>query len=113
MIRSKTGFHKRKWKSNSNRVLPARRRLRGKSILYYTNMKTNDINNLLGKRFLPRKGGMLLVAPSGVGKSTMVVQMTICFSIGKDCVHIKPNGELKVLYVQAEDYEDDLTEMAQ
>ena len=43
----------------------------------------------------------------------MVVQMAIGYSLGKPTVHIVPSRELKVLYVQAEDYDDDLTEMAQ
>ena len=41
----------------------------------------NDGNTLLGDRFLCRGGGLLFVGSSGIGKSTAVVQMGICWAV--------------------------------
>jgi len=73
--------------------------------------KENDGNTLLGNRFLCRGGGLLFVGSSGIGKSTAVVQMGICWAVGKECFGIRPPRPLKILYVQAENDEGDLSEM--
>jgi hypothetical protein len=71
----------------------------------------DDPNTLLGNRFLCRGGGALLVGSSGIGKSTLVIQMCICWAVGRECFGIKPHGALKILYIQAENDEGDLCEM--
>jgi hypothetical protein len=71
----------------------------------------NDGNTLLGNRFLCRGGGLLFVGSSGIGKSTAVVQMGICWAVGRECFGIQPPQPLKILYVQAENDEGDLCEM--
>ena len=73
--------------------------------------KENDGNTLLGNRFLCRGGGLLFVGSSGIGKSTAVVQMGICWAVGRECFGIQPPQPLKILYVQAENDEGDLSEM--
>ena len=73
--------------------------------------KENDGNALLGNRFLCRGGGLLFVGSSGIGKSTAVVQMGICWAVGRECFGIRPRQPLKILYVQAENDEGDLSEM--
>jgi hypothetical protein len=70
-----------------------------------------DGNTLLGDRFLCRGGGLLFVGSSGIGKSTAVVQMGICWAVGRECFGIRPPQPLKILYVQAENDEGDLSEM--
>jgi AAA domain len=73
--------------------------------------KENDGSALLGNRFLCRGGGLLFVGSSGIGKSTAVVQMGICWAVGSECFGIRPPRPLKILYVQAENDEGDLCEM--
>jgi len=73
--------------------------------------KENDGNALLGNRFLCRGGGLLFVGSSGIGKSAAVVQMGICWAVGRECFGIPPRKALKILYVQAENDQGDLAEM--
>lgn len=71
----------------------------------------DDENTLLGNRFLCRGGGCALNGASGIGKSTLVIQMAICWSVGRSCFGIAPAKPLKILYIQAENDEGDLCEM--
>jgi hypothetical protein len=71
----------------------------------------DDPNTLLGNRFLCCGGGLLFVGSSGIGKSTAVIQMGISWAIGRPCFGITPAKSLKMLYVQAENDEGDLSEM--
>jgi hypothetical protein len=82
-----------------------------KLLLELQRAKENDGNTLLGNRFLCRGGGLLFVGSSGIGKSTAVIQMGICWSVGKECFGIAPTKPLKILYVQSENDEGDLSEM--
>src|SRR5438552_3492632 len=72
---------------------------------------TDDENTLLGNRFLCRGGGLLFVGSTGVGKSTAIIQMGICWAVGRPCFGIKPTKPLKILYIQAENDQGDLCEM--
>ena len=72
---------------------------------------SDDETNLLGNRFLCRGAGALLNGTTGIGKSTLVIQMAICWAVGRTCFGIKPARSLKILYVQAENDEGDLCEM--
>jgi hypothetical protein len=80
-------------------------------LLELARANADDENTLLGNRFLCRGGGLLFVGPSGIGKSTAVVQMGICWAVGRECFGITPRRALKTLYVQAENDEGDLCEM--
>jgi len=71
----------------------------------------DDGNTLLGFRFLCRGSGCLFVGASGIGKSTAVMQMAICWSVGRPCFGIAPPEPLKILYIQAENDDGDLCEM--
>jgi RecA-family ATPase len=57
--------------------------------------------------------GMFVVAPSGMGKSTLSLQMAILWCCGLVAFGIKPNKALRVLIVQSEDDQGDCTEMSQ
>lgn len=67
-------------------------------------------DELLQNRFLCRKGGALLVGPSGIGKSSFVTQIALCWSIGKTALGIKPPRPLTVLIIQAENDAGDMAE---
>ncbi len=71
----------------------------------------DDGNTLLGNRWLSRGGGALLVGQTGIGKSTAVMQLTLCWALGRPCFGIHPAKPLKIVLIQAENDEGDLCEM--
>ncbi len=68
-------------------------------------------NELLCDRFLSRKGSMLIVGNTGIGKSSLVMQMMIQWALGVGCFGILPARPLKSLLVQGENDEQDLADM--
>jgi hypothetical protein len=66
---------------------------------------------LLGKRWLCRNGGLLLAAPTGIGKTTFVQQGAIVWSLGRAYFGIQPSGKLRVLIIQAENDDGDIAEI--
>ena len=72
----------------------------------------DDSKTILGKRYLCRGGGMWIIAPSGLGKSTLSIQIAILWSCGKPAFDIKPSKSLRILVIQAEDDEGDCIEMS-
>ena len=71
----------------------------------------NDPNELLRHRFLCRGGGLLLVGPTGIGKSSFGMQCAILWALGRDCFGIAPAQPLKSLLIQAENDDCDIAEM--
>ena len=71
----------------------------------------NDPNELLKHRFLCRSCGLLLVGPTGIGKSSLAMQAMILWAIGRRLFGIEPVKPLKSLLIQAENDEGDLAEM--
>ena len=67
--------------------------------------------NLLGKRWLCRGGGVMVAAPTGVGKTTFQMQGAIMWALGRDFFGIKPTGKLRVLLIQAENDDGDMAEI--
>jgi hypothetical protein len=76
-----------------------------------TKASANDENTLLGNRFLCRRGSCLVVGSTGTGKSTLIIQGGICWSVGRPFAGIIPRVPLRILYIQAENDEGDLCEM--
>ena len=68
-------------------------------------------DRLLGNRFLVRGALATLVGPTGIGKSSFVIQATMCFAAGVPCLGIFPARPLRTLVIQAENDEGDLAEM--
>jgi AAA domain-containing protein len=85
----------------------------GFSIAWYAGHPINPDNTLLGERYLCRGGGMFVVAPSGLGKSTLSIQLAILWCCGLVAFGVKPSKALRILVVQSEDDQGDCTEMAQ
>ena len=85
----------------------------GHSIAWYAGHPINPEDILLGDRYLCRGGGMFIVAPSGMGKSTLSIQIAVLWCCGLLAFGIKPRKALRILIVQSEDDEGDCTEMAQ
>lgn len=70
-----------------------------------------DSSILLGNRYLNRGDGAVLSSTSGMGKSSMSLQMAILWALGMDAFGIKPNGPMRSLVVQSEDSDGDVAEI--
>jgi hypothetical protein len=70
-----------------------------------------DPNELLRHRFLCRGGGLLLAAPTGVGKSSLSVQFALCWALGRETLGLEPARPLRSLYIQAENDSADMAEL--
>jgi hypothetical protein len=86
--------------------------LKGASISWYAQQPIRPEDTLLGNRFLCRTSGMFVVAPSGLGKSTLSIQMAILWCCGLLAFGIRPQKALRILIVQSEDDQGDCTEMS-
>ena len=71
-----------------------------------------DDNVLFSGNWLGRGGGLLITASSGVGKSSLIVQSLLSWSLGKEFL-ARPNNwkRLKCALVQSEDSQRDLQEI--
>lgn len=74
---------------------------------------TNDPNTVLGDRWLCKGGSCLFVGQSGIGKSSLALQMAINWAIGRQTFGIRPARPLRSLFIQAENDTGDVSEMVQ
>jgi hypothetical protein len=86
----------------------------GKSIIDLAEMDHGVFakDSVLGNRLLCHGQGMLMIGPTGIGKSSAGVQQDICWSCGRVAFDIRSAGALKILHIQSENDEGDLAEMA-
>jgi RecA-family ATPase len=71
---------------------------------------TQDPNQVLGRRWLCKGHSCLIVGASGIGKSTLTMQLAVTWAVGRSPFGIKPKAALKMLVVQAENDIGDLSE---
>lgn len=71
----------------------------------------DDPNELIASRFLCKGGAMLFAGPTGVGKSSFMMQLALSFAAGRQCFGLIPPRKLRILLIQAENDEGDLAEM--
>jgi regulatory protein RepA len=71
----------------------------------------DDPNELIKHRYLSKGGAILLVAPTGVGKSSFALHAAAAWALGQPFVGITPARPLRTLIVQAENDEGDMAEM--
>ncbi len=71
-----------------------------------------DPDCLMGTRYLGRTGALVIVAPSGVGKSVLSMDLAACSALGRPFFGLKIIKPLRVLYIQAEDDIGDVAEGA-
>lgn len=84
----------------------------GAPISWFARQQIDKKNTLLDLRYLCRGNGMLVIAPSGLGKSTLSIQIAILWSCGRPAFGITTQQPMNILVVQAEDDQGDCTEMA-
>lgn len=73
----------------------------------------NDPNNVIGQRWLCRGGSLVVVGQSGIGKSSLCMQLMILWALGLPAFAIKPIAPLRSVLIQAENDVGDLAEMYQ
>ena len=71
----------------------------------------NPDAELLQNRYLCRGGSLLLVGNTGIGKSSLNMQMMMRFAQGVEAFGIQPARPLKSLLIQGENDEADMVEM--
>ena len=74
---------------------------------------SSDPNNILGKRWLCRGGSLVVVGQSGIGKSSLCMQLMILWALGLPAFNITPVTPLRSVLIQAENDVGDLAEMYQ
>jgi RecA-family ATPase len=72
--------------------------------------RANDPDCLIGDRWLCKSGSLVLQGPTGVGKSSLMLQMLMSWAIGRDFFGIKPVRPLRVCLLQAENDKGDMAE---
>ena len=77
----------------------------------YVRPAGTDPDELLKHRYLCKKGGLLLVGPTGHGKSSLAMQLMIKWALGQAVFGLEPVKPLKSLLIQAENDDGDLAEM--
>jgi hypothetical protein len=83
-----------------------------KSLIAFSKRAIESQSNLLGNRWLSRQCGALVISPSGHGKSSFSIQASFLWSCGERAFAFKPAEPLRIFIVQAEDDDNDMTEMA-
>jgi RecA-family ATPase len=76
-------------------------------------VSASDPNNVLGQRWLCKGGSCLIVAQSGIGKSSLEMQLAVLWGLGRPAFGVVPIRPLKSLIVQAENDMGDMAEMFQ
>jgi len=74
---------------------------------------SNDPDNLIGQRWLTRGSSMIVSGGTGIGKSSLMMQIVIQWALGKDFFGIAPVKPLKIGVIQAENDKGDLAEAFQ
>ncbi len=72
--------------------------------------KAGDVTELIRDRFLCRGGSLLLCGGTGLGKSSLAVQLPAQFALGLGDFGIQPVRPLKSLIIQAENDDGDIAE---
>lgn len=77
--------------------------------------RKDDPNTILGNRWLCKGGSCLIVSQAGVGKSSLMMQAAVNWSVGgrKDFFGIKSKKPLRIVIVQAENDFGDVAEAYQ
>lgn len=91
-------------------TVPAAPVLLTKNLLAFERPKAGDESELLETRYLCRGGGLLICGATGIGKSSLAIQLAMLWGIGKGAFGLNPPRPLKTLIVQAENDDGDIAE---
>ena len=69
-----------------------------------------DSPDLIRTRYLCRGGSVLLTGPTGIGKSSLAMQLAVAWGIGEECLGFEPSEPIATLFVQAENDAGDVQE---
>ena len=69
-----------------------------------------DPDNLIGNRWITRGSSMIISGGTGIGKSSLMMQIIVRWCLGLDFFAIKPVKPLKIGVIQAENDRGDLAE---
>jgi len=83
----------------------------GKPLAELRTRQPGDDSELLRHGYLCRGAGLLLVGPTGIGKSSLALQTALCWGLGREAFGIVPTRPLRSLLVQAENSPEDLAEV--
>lgn len=84
----------------------------GRSIVDFRVPDSRGPDVLIGdNRYLCRGGSMVIVGPSGMGKSSMDLQAAVCWALGKPFLGIPCSRPLRSLIIQGEDDDGDIGEV--
>jgi hypothetical protein len=72
---------------------------------------STDEQNLLNEWAFERQAILAIVAPTGVGKSVLTMQLSTAFSCGKSTIGFNPHRAFKVVVIQNEDSDNDIALM--
>lgn len=70
----------------------------------------NNPNAVFYYRYIQKGSTLLLVAPSGVGKSSFTIQAALRWTKGEEAFGLKPAHPLSICIIQAEDSKDECAE---
>lgn len=82
-----------------------------RSVVDFTVPEDGDRSVLLGDRYLNRGDGAVLSSTSGMGKSSLSLQMAVLWALGRPAFGIRPNGPLTSIIIQSEDSDGDVAEV--
>lgn len=87
-------------------------RLSSRGLFDFILPPAGDSSILVGNRYLSRGDGAILSSTSGMGKSSLTIQMATCWALGRP-FHggLQPNGPLRSLIFQSEDSDGDVAEV--
>ena len=112
-----TNFVKSSFDKIAEENLPKAKKQEGPQIMDFEALEAfdrrNDPNSVLGNRWLCKGGSLLIVGQSGQGKSSLMMQAAIRWSVGKDFFGINPVRPLRTIILQAENDLGDVAESFQ
>lgn len=83
---------------------------RSKTLREIVELPENPAANLMGDRFLCQGGSLFINGPTGIGKSSLVMQFSVLAALGRPFFGIPFNRPLTVLIIQNENDREDIIE---
>lgn len=82
-----------------------------RSIADFAMPPDNDPGTLIGDRYVCRGHARMTVGGSGMGKSCLAYQESICYALGRPFMGMKPARPLTSIHFQSEDEDGDIAEV--